>query len=243
MEVTLGPIRFEEWPRNYDDAFLITRDGLKGWLSGLTMRRDETARPWEHGAFDAPGLLPARGPSIEGVILATSELDLVRKIAQLTGLLADGQAGRMMVQSDSTTWADVRLAGCNVSRHPSGLEADFQLQLWAPDPRRYGEARTFTGEAAYHWGNFPATPRLMIGAGTGGYTVTGPDGRQVVVTTAPAAAHYIDFADGGLFTSAGVRQVGAISTYQPWTVPPGARVAASISGTRTLGQRVKDTFI
>jgi hypothetical protein len=125
--------------------------------------------------------------------------------------------------------------------------ARFQVTLWAPDPRMYGEVHDFAGgTAAVNRGNFPARPQLIVsGTATSGYTVTGPDGRKVTVTKAltAGAPHTIDFAKGGLYVG-DVRQLRAISVYQPWTVGPGLPgVTATVNNGATLIQRVTDTYI
>lgn len=241
----IAGVLFEEWPSNFGRCYLIERNGLKGWRGG-DVRREEIVRPAAHGAFNMPGFQVQRVISLSGTLLASSPAELRHMKDTVSGLLAGGGAARLTVDDDGgSTWRDVGLVSCSPSEDLDDTSATFALTFWAADPRRYGEVREFaSGVPAVQYGNFPATPRLLIGAGSGGYTVTGPGGRRVVVTSAPAGAHYIDFASGGLFTAAGVRQVGAISIYQPWTVPPGLPgVAARISGSRSLTQRVTDTFV
>lgn len=165
---------------------------------------------------------------------------------RLSGLLGGGQTDRIVVENVDSKWADVQRGGeFDMKMLVHGKIASYRVQMWAPNPRIFGEVNEFpAGASAINRGNFAATPRLLVGAGTGGYTVTGPGGRQIVVGTAPTAAHYIDFANGGLFTAAGVRQMGAITTYQPWKVGPGLPGAvASISGSRSLIQQVTDTYV
>ncbi|WEK60499.1 MAG: hypothetical protein P0Y60_14455 [Candidatus Microbacterium colombiense] len=231
-------------------GLFVARDGFEGWDDGTDARRESIARPSDHGDFDLPVYQSARVFSIDGHALARSETDLAQLRSQVTGVGAAG--GRFRVSVDhqgETLWAWARRGGKPTFRDAgvrSGLlRARFLMQFVSADPRKYGDVTDFpAGQAAVHRGNFPATPRLMIGAGTGAYTVTGPGGRTIVVATAPAAAHYIDFVAGGLFTAAGVRQVGAITTYRPWGIPAGLPgVAATINGARTLSQRVTDTYI
>lgn len=168
-------------------------------------------------------------------------------MARLSGLLADGGMSRLVGENMDTRWVDVSRGGeFDRKTLVYGKVASYRLQLWAPNPRIFGEVRDFpAGSPAYHYGNFPATPRLLIGAGSGGYTVTSSTGRVITVnSSAPSGAHYIDFANGGLYTGAGVRVAGAVTIYQPWTIPPGAPgVAATISGSRSLAQRVTDTDV
>lgn len=247
LRVRIGGVTFEGDPIDPDRCFMIEPDGWSGWDDGTAVRREDVPRPGAHGSFGFRGYRDARVVRISGWILARSAQELQHMRNQLLGLLASGESGRMSVdQPRGSTWADVMLADMPVAkvRGQSELEASFQIQFWSPLPQKYGEVRDFAaGVPAYQLGNFPATPKLLIGAGAGGYTVTGPSGRTIVVATAPAAAHEIDFVNGGLYL-AGVRQLGAITTYQPWSIPPGLPgVAASISGARSLTQQLPDTFI
>ncbi|MFJ2502545.1 hypothetical protein [Microbacterium sp. NPDC087592] len=231
------------------EGLFVARDGFDGWDDSGDARRESVERPAAHGEFDLPAFQGARVFSIDGHALAWSETELAHLRSQVTGLGADGSRLQITVDHQGQTlWAIARRSAKATFRDAGVrhgmLRARFLLQFVAVDPRKYGEVRHYAaGKAALHYGNFPATPRLLIGAGAGGYTVTGPDGRVVTVGTAPAAAHEIDFVTGGLFLN-GVRQMGAITVYQPWSIPAGLPgVTASISGARSLTQRVHDTFI
>lgn len=247
LRVRIGGVTFEGDPIDPGRCFMIEPDGWSGWDDGTTVRREDVSRPGAHGSFGFQGQRDARVIRVSGWILARSPQELQQMRNQLTGVLASGGYGRLSVdQPLGSTWADVMLSDMPVVkvRGHSELEASFQIQFWAPNPRKFGEVRDFAaGVPATHFGNFPATPRLLIGAGAGGYTVTGPGGRVVTVGTAPAGAHEIDFENGGLFLN-GVRQTNAIDVYRPWKIPVGIPgVAASISGARSLTQRVPDTYI
>ncbi|MBT2473314.1 hypothetical protein J7E68_01660 [Microbacterium sp. ISL-103] len=232
-------------------GLFVAPDGFEGWDDGGgDARRESIDRPSNHGEFDLPVYHGARVFSIDGWALATTDEELAHLRSIVTGIGATGDRVKVTVEHQGQTlWAYARRA-LRTTFRDSGIRhglrrARFVMQFSAADPRKYGEVRDVpAGTPAAHRGNFPAMPLLMVGAGSGGYTVTGPNGRVVVVVTAPAAAHYIDFATGGLYTAAGVRQVGAITTYQPWSIPAGLPgVTASINGSRTLTQRVTDTFI
>ncbi|WP_404474851.1 hypothetical protein [Microbacterium aerolatum] len=241
--------RPDDGPSRVEGLF-VGPDGFNGWDDGVDVRRESVDRPGQHGEFDLPVFNGSRVISVDGHALAWSEYELGQLRNRVMGVGADG--GRQVISVEhqgDTLHATVR-RGSKPTFVDSGIRhgmhrARFALFLVAADPRKYGDVHEFpAGQVAINRGNFPATPRLMVGAGSGGYTVTGPNGRQVVVGTAPAGAHYIDFVSGGLFTAAGVRQVGAITVYQPWTIPPGVPgVTATISGSRTLTQRVTDTYI
>lgn len=231
------------------EGLFVAPDGFEGWDDSGDARRESVERPGEHGEFDLPVLQGSRVFSIDGHALAWSESELGHLRSQVTGLGADGSSLQFTVDHQGQTlWANARRSGRTQFRDAGvrhGLHrARFLLQFVAANPRKYGEVREFAaGEVAVQYGNFPATPQLLVGAGTGAYTITGPAGRVVTVTAPPAATHVIDFGAGGLFLN-GIRQPNTISVYQPWQVPVGLPgVTASITGARSLVQRVTDTFI
>lgn len=243
----LGRPRGGGWPI---DGLYVGRDGFNGWDDGGgEVRREAVPRPAAVGEFDLPVYEGAMVFSIDGHALCRDEFTLARLRDRFTGI---GDGGRRFVVSvehqGRTLWTWARRAAKPTFRDAGivhGMRrATIMAQFVAPIPRKYGDVVDFpAGRAAVHRGNTAATPRLMIGPGAGGYTVTGPQGRVIVVATAPADAHYIDFASGGLFTASGVRQTGAITIYQPWSIPRGGPgVIATISGSRSLVQRVADTY-
>lgn len=247
LNVSVGGVTFEGSPRDSGTGFIIGPQGWTGWDDGTAVRRESVERPGDHGSFAVRGYRSARVITIAGTILASSKLELGHMIDRFMGILADGGSGRMLVERPhGFRWANVMLTDMPTAPviGASELDARFTIQFWSPDPRKYGESRDFpAGTPALHYGNFPAVPKLIVGSGSGGYTVTGPAGRQVVVASAPSDSHYIDFSSGGLFTMDGTRQAGAVTIYQPWRISPGETAGATISGSRPLVQRVTDTFI
>lgn len=243
----IAGIEFQGWPSDHhDEWFIIGPDGLKSFWGGVDVRREEIARPSAHGSYDLPGYLSPRVIPITGYMSARTPEGLERMQARLSGLLADGSSSRLTVEDESRSrWCNVRLASATQITPMDKTTASFLVTFWAADPRTYGDVRDYAaGVLAINRGNFPASPRLMVGAGSGGYTITGPTGRTIVSASPPAAAHYIDFTAGGMFTSAGARVVGGMTTFRDWVIPSGIpSVSASITGSRTLAQRVTDTFI
>lgn len=245
MRATIEGLSFDEWPRNYDESCVIDPEGLTGVFGGLEPRRNESPRPLADGSFDAVTFMSARVVGIEGHILASSEASLMARIDQLNGLLSDGSMGRLSVQDDhgNVTWMDVRLAAATkVSRLPSGLEATYQVQFWAPDPRRYGELRSFSnGNGVFHRGNAPAFPVVRIGSGGASYDVTW-QGRTFRVSGAPSGGtHRIDMRTGRL-TRNGAPVLGAVTRAETSALPPGARWGYSLSPNRTFSVEVYDTY-
>lgn len=242
----IGGIEFQGWPADHHgDWFVLDADGIKSFWGGVDVRREDIVRPAAHGSFDTQGFLSPRVIPVSGHMSSRTPEGLEHMQARLSGLLADGSPARLTVEGSlGSRWCDVRLASATQITQLDSTTARFLVTFWAADPRTYGAVSEFPGgAAAVNRGNFPATPRLLVGAGSGPYTVTGANGRIVTVSAAPNAAHEIDFETGGLFLN-GIRQINAIALYQPWDVPPGLPgVTATISGSRTLVQRVTDTFI
>lgn len=228
-------------------GFSLERDGLTGWGDSVDVRREDVPRPMAHGSFDVPVYRGGRIVSASGLCRATSSEERAWFRSQLTGVLADGVSGQVIVEEDGQTlWANCRLAaGPKFSRFTFDKLARWQLQLWCADPRQFGEARTFAGGApAFHYGNFPAPPVLTVsGSAAGGYTINGPSGKTFVVTKALVSGHphTIDMATGRL-TVDGVVQVGAVGRTQTWAIPPGQQVVMT-STAGTLTASVTDTFI
>lgn len=245
----LGGVHFTDWPvDHHGDWAVLDADGIGALWGGVDVRREDIARPSAHGSFDLRGFLAPRVIPLSGHLSSRSREGLEHFAARVGGLLADGSSSRLVVEGpDGSRWCDVRLGAATQVRLVDATTARFQIQLWSPDPRLYGEVHDFTsGQTAYHRGNFPARPQLIVsGTASGGYTVTGPGGRRVVVTKAltSGAPHTIDFARGGLWIN-GVRQLRAITVYEPWEIAPGLPGAvATVNNGASLIQRVTDTFV
>ena len=247
LEVSIGGIRFESGPADPSACFLISPQGMTGWESGVGVRRDETKRPVAHGAFDQAGYLDPRVVAISGQILARTPSEVRWMAARLAGLLAGGGSGRLSVADDAgVKWCDVRLAATTQISTFGGTEteAEFQVQFWAPDPRKYGSVAVFSGASvqAFHYGNFAATPVVEVaGPVSAPYTVAS-QGHQVTVTQALTAGqkHRIDMATGWVYLD-GVLQTGVTSAVDVFTIPPGE--AVSVTGPASMTVRVADTFI
>ena len=233
------------------DGFYIGENGLKGVFNGPGVRGDSVPRPQAHGDFDVPVFRSPRIVSIVGPCEGPSAERLDWYGNQLTGLLADGQAGQVIFDiPGGVRWGMGRLFD-QPDFEPElwGSRYDWQLQLKFANPRLFGEARTFVaGEPAFHYGNFAATELITVtGNEPGGYTIYGPNGKQFIVT-APLVAghpHTIDMSKGvGLLSVDGAYVMGGLgSRTDVWAIPSGAQVVATVSGSAALSRMVPDTFL
>lgn len=231
------------------DGFYIDDDGFEGWNDGSDIRRDETDRPQGHGSFDVPGFLSARVVSLSGTCWADTHQKLMWFRSQLTGLLADGAAGQIVVEEGGQTrWATCRLAtrtGFAV-RSEDIRSAEYQIQVWCANPRQFGETREFAGGIpAFHRGNFPAAPVHTVTGIGADYTINGPAGKQFTVTTpvTDGHPHTIDMATGFLEVDGAVVS-GAVTQADVWSIPGGAQVTHTLTGPGlSLSTAVTDTYI
>jgi hypothetical protein len=179
-----------------------------------------------------------------------SDAHLVHLGARVTGLGAYGELLRLTVDHHGfTTWANARVVSQTQWDERGGhAVADYQIQFKCADPRKFGDTRSFaSGEPAFHYGNFPATPQISIsGSMPGGYTVNGPDGKRFVVTRAlvSGSPHTIDM-ETGLLRVNGALAYGGVTTANTWTVPAGRQVTHTLtgSGSGVLAVRVADTYV
>lgn len=246
----IGGLSFVEWPDDHHGEWLVLdADGIQSVWGGVDVRREEVVRPAAHGSFDLPGYLAPRVIAISGHMSAPNPERLEHLTARLTGLLAFGESERLVVDGPmGERWCDVRLGSATQVTQLDHTTARFLLTLWAPNPRMYGRVRDFpAGVPAFHYGNFPANPELIVtGPKSGGYTITGPGGRQYIVSQDLAAGqtHTIDMLTGWLYLD-GSLQSGAVVQARTWGIPSGSSGAVhTITGsTGSLTVRVTDTFV
>lgn len=234
----------------------IIENGLDGWDDGVSMEGGKVKRPHAHGSFKLPRFQESRTVTITGIILAANEKEQELAGNRVSGLLSDGGMGRVQVKkAGKTTWADASVDDTSVDPRRGTFKSDFQVQLWCPDARKFGELNSVpfgTGISAgsHHSGNAHASPVIIVpGPVTGGYTITGPAGELYTVAgDVPAGAvHTIDLDDGLLRVNGSISAgVGKVTRADVFTVPPGQKVTVSIaafSGNVSGHVTVLDTYI
>lgn len=254
--VALGSLLFEGGEG--DLGFFISDDrGLSGWDDAPDVRRDAVAYAQAHGSYDLQGFRGSRLTTISGRCYSRNPQEQQLYRNRLAGLLADGQTGRVRVEHQGLTlWASVRLERAMFEPIIYGEIAQYQLQLWSADPRKYGDIHRFgPGDPTsnggnlemYHDGNFPAFPTFYVNGSAGRYAVYGPNGRRFLVTRAlqPGHEHRIDMRTRQLFVD-GIRVFGGVEEANGWTVGGGGKTPSYIDapgGSVTLAAAVTDTYI
>ncbi|WP_193596069.1 hypothetical protein [Microbacterium sp. YJN-G] len=219
---------------------------FEGWNDAPSARGEKVPRPDAHGDFDLPVTRGPRLVTMSGWCRASSPERMGHFRSQLTGLLADGQLGRIIVDEFGVTqWADVRIYGDpRFRKRGRSRYADWSIAFRSPDARKYGETREFAaGETAVHYGNFPATPTHRVTGTAGGYTINGPSGKKFTVTSGPGSGtDRIDMATGRVYRN-GVLMLGIVSQGDLWTVGPGLPGVVHTISAGTLTTEATDTFV
>ncbi|QSZ49414.1 hypothetical protein [Arthrobacter sp. D5-1] len=238
--------------------FTITKDGLDGWTDSVPLRGEKLAWPQGHGSLVLPRYQESRSVTITGAILGKNLADREIQMNTLSGLLAYGQLGRVQVTKGGLTqWTDASRDSLSIDEIRGSNNAVFQLQLWCPDPRKFGEPRgpfvASVGSNAlnvHHKGNAGATAVFEVaGNMPGGYILT-IKGQVFTVTQPliPGQPHTVDYGDGRVRINGAVIHGGIGYGFTP-LVTPGLPTAVSIAprppfaGTATATLTLFDTYI
>ncbi|MEW2011466.1 hypothetical protein AB0300_18555 [Microbacterium sp. NPDC078814] len=179
-----------------------------------------------------------------GEILTNTPVEQDHALAQLASVLADGEFGRLTVDSAfGTHWCDVQLDDePRVKRLTYGRAASYSIGVWCPDPEVFGEPHSFRPGPVFHYGNFRAVADVVVtGPQTAPYTLS-VAGREFTVTQALSAGqtHTIETATARVRRN-GVLQSGVFSKAQSLIVAPGAPV--TFTGPQGSQLQVRDTFV
>jgi hypothetical protein len=138
IEATVGGLTFvgHEGPATYT----IAADGLKGWfVGGTSMRREYVDRPNQPGQFSTPGYLSGRLVEITGKVLVDDDaVAFEDALDALDALLEDGGSDTLTVTTPkgAKTATVFRYGEPQLRILVYGSVAEYQIQLWAPDPEK-----------------------------------------------------------------------------------------------------------
>lgn len=171
------------WAGNVlDDAGVAwVVEEVDGWDDSPPVRLEATEREQDDGAYDADTFYGARLLTLTGRADAPDKATMQAAKRRLAQVCADLRAGLKALscdEADRTRYAYVRRAADVKVKDQGARMFSWQLQLLAPDPRKYGAAATVaTGLANVAGGGatFPmAMPLIFAGAAgaTGAIVVT-----------------------------------------------------------------------
>lgn len=238
------------------DGFTIPPGGFTGWTDPVGTRLREVPRISGPGAHAVSQQLGTRLVSLSGRCYASNPRELDKYGELLAGLGADGEEFTFHVQHASRTLyaRGFRAPGVRFESFPALNRADYQFDIWCPDPRKYGGAResasTGSNVEAFHYGNTDAWPVFEVTGFPNGYRVEGRGPNQglfYTVTEKPSAAvDRIDF-QTGMITRNGSPIHRVTTQKHVWPVAPNVstpwRVTALGSGAGTATMTVRDTWL
>ena len=250
QELKIGDVLIEPYaPRDKDDCVFLMPDGLSGFTGGTTDRGEQTARPYGDGALSVDSFLSAGSMTLDGGITAPTPFDLVQKINRFVAEFTNREIMISAKDEAGYFWRVARRNGLPVvKRHGADrCFARFNAQLWFPDPHYYGQTRTApSGVRVANYGSADAIPTVRVqGPQPAGYTIGDGEGGEIVVTQALGAGgtDVIDLRTGWV-RRAGVIVSGAVSKFQPWTVPAyGSKVHTFSGGSGAVSFEVTDTYM
>ena len=183
MQVTLGGLTFHSGVLPGSTGFTIAAQS--GWTGGAGSKRDNAGREGAHGSFRTPSHRPDRIFTYRGIYKGSSLADVQAMGEVLSGL--EGLSLPVTVAWEDTRWSTVEVN--HVRFTPAGYkaEADYQVELWMPDPFKYGESRDMPASSGdsvtfgnivqlSHRGNTAALPKFTVTATTSmasGYQLKG----------------------------------------------------------------------
>lgn len=137
IDLTIGNVRFSDPPSG---GRLL--ESLSGWFDGVAVTSSRLERPAQHGTFAVPARRAGRLVQAGLVVLCGSAAQAGEAQDWFTGILADGGFGDLRVSDPAgrVTTASVQLASQPLVRWlPHTHTVRAQLELYAPDPLRYGD--------------------------------------------------------------------------------------------------------
>ncbi|QJU54330.1 hypothetical protein SCB71_14385 [Herbiconiux sp. KACC 21604] len=211
-----------------DVELSIDGKDFAGWDDNGEMRRAAIEYAQAHGSYDLRGFQSSRLVVFGGLAGSASPESQQALRNAVTGIIPDGQRDRMVVDHQGLTLhAYVRLERASWAIETYGSVARYQLQMWAADPRKYGQAERFPTEGTatsvevFNRGNFPALPVYTIaGDMPNGYELgAGASRYRVSTPVTPGHPHTFCTRTGKHWVD-GRPVIGGIERFDRWVIQP-----------------------
>lgn len=158
--ISLGSLRINSFQTGKDEygklrpQFVLDPDGIVGIDDGPGTKRNNTPRPISWGDFSEPGYKSARLITLTGTAIAHSPSDLQAMRDDFMGELQHGKYEEMRIQTGelqgtpnpregvrtyTSRSANVGIEGTPRWNRLGDTVAAFKIDLYAPDPRMYGD--------------------------------------------------------------------------------------------------------
>lgn len=148
MSVRVGPysITLGDLQMSYKDTITgnptAIVDTLEGWLDSVPFRTAVEDKAAADGGWDAVPLLSSRTVALGGVLIGTSQANVLATADTLNEVLTTGQQLRLSVHHEDVgeRWSMVRPIGQTKLMFLGDTAMRFEVIVVAPDPRKYGPA-------------------------------------------------------------------------------------------------------
>lgn len=255
--VRLGKVVLESHPVAVPKYHLVD-DMCDGWWDSAGVKRNKIPRATHWGDFRTETMRDARYITWTGVATSSTKNELQAMRDDFTGILATEQSTIMTVYSSSTgnRFSEVFLEDKPKWKRLTDTAAVFQIDLYAPNPRIYGEEKTIsllendgfgglqfridypldynitkepTAQFLSNLGNTYAYPVIQVsGNFPAGFKLTDGNNRWIVFPGAisPSSPLTIDTRTGTALQSGADRS--SIMEMQSFVVPPLEQISPKI---------------
>ncbi|WP_120338135.1 hypothetical protein [Cryobacterium soli] len=215
-------------------AFGFVIEEIEGWEESVDVNFDETPIPGGNGSFDVPVTLASRLVKVRGYCEAESIEKFGWHQRLATGLVGGASTRSFVVEKAGLAqWAPAHCIGAKLPQFGGQAFGNFVFDFWMPKPYKFGNTVLFnSGVPAPHYGNSAAVPVFTIGGvRPSGYTIAGPGGRSVKVTTPVTSghAHTYDMNTGELVIDGNLMDSG-VEIGDSWAIWGGTSFAHTITG-------------
>lgn len=187
----------------------LTGKGVEGWTGSSPIRRSKAELLGAHGNHAERGFKDERLITVTGHHVAASRAAAGLYADNLAAFLGDGTEGVFRVDDASmgSRWAEVFLAASGVDvTWTGGVDVGFQINMVAPDPRKYGTASTSAATGIPVPGNglvfplFGAPNSGVLDIGSGGYLGRASATNTGTADTGPVFTIWGDYVPGFTIT-------------------------------------------
>ena len=141
--LTIGDTVFKSFCTDNQPHFVFDASAVEGFYDGVNVKRSEESRPNQWGDFSEPTLLGPRVLTLTGYAKGKNPTELHALRDEFTALLVNDQYVEISVANSVwTRYLTVALTGKPSWIIETDNVARWKLELYAPNPRIYGEERT-----------------------------------------------------------------------------------------------------
>lgn len=128
--------------KSLSSQWVLDPEAISGWFDGAGNDVDSAVRPNQWGDFPEKPRLTSRLITITGTAIASSPPELYRMRDDLVSMFGSDKYGIVKVSNASgDRYAEVAVINDVVWKQELDSAATYRIELFAPDPRIYGETQ------------------------------------------------------------------------------------------------------